>query len=134
VSDRFAKADLYGKMANIGGDLPAKDLSDTAAFRNLTGGDDNRAQEKYRNAFNFRNKAKMFFSANVLPRSPDDTYAYYSRWILLEFLNIFDPRSGTGDPDLDSKLQTPEELSGLLNIALAGLDRLRSNGWRFQLR
>jgi len=131
VADRFAKADLYGKMANIGGDLPAKDLSDTAAFRNLTGGDDNRAQEKYRSAFNFRNKAKMLFSANQLPRSPDDTYAYYSRWILLEFLHTFDPRSGTGDPDLDSKLQKPEELSGLLNIALAGLKRLRENGWRF---
>jgi hypothetical protein len=32
---------------------------------------------------------------------------------------------------LDAKLQTPEELSGLLNIALAGLKRLRTNGWRF---
>ena len=131
VADRFAKADLYGKLANIGGDLPSKDLSDTAAFRNLTGGDDNRAQEKYRAAFNFRNKAKMLFSANVLPRSPDDTYAFYSRWILLEFLKVFDPQKGTGDPDLDAKLQTPEELSGLLNIALAGLARLRANGWKF---
>jgi P4 family phage/plasmid primase-like protien len=131
VGDRFAKADLYGKLANIGGDLPSKDLSDTAAFRNLTGGDDNRAQEKYRPAFSFRNKAKMAFSANVLPRSPDDTYAFYSRWILLEFLNRFDPQKGTGDSDLDAKLQTPEELSGLLNIALAGLKRLRANSWRF---
>ena len=131
VADRFAKADLYGKLANIGGDLPSKDLSDTAAFRNLTGGDDNRAQEKYRPAFNFRNKAKMMFSANVLPKSPDDTYAFYSRWILLEFSRIFDPQKGTGDPDLDAKLQTDEELSGLLNIALAGLKRLRANGWKF---
>jgi putative DNA primase/helicase len=131
VSDRFAKADLYGKLANIGGDLPSKDLSDTAAFRNLTGGDDNRAQEKYRAAFSFRNKAKMLFSANVLPRSPDDTYAFYSRWILIEFLNVFDLQKGTADPDLDAKLQDPEELSGLLNIALAGLARLRANGWKF---
>ncbi len=131
VIDRFAKADLYGKLANIGGDLPSKDLSDTAAFRNLTGGDDNRAQEKYRPAFSFRNKAKLIFSANVLPRSPDDTYAFYSRWILIEFLKVFDLQKGTADPDLDAKLQTPEELSGLLNIALAGLKRLRSNGWRF---
>jgi putative DNA primase/helicase len=118
VSDRFAKADLYGKLANIGGDLPSKDLSDTAAFRNLTGGDDVRAQEKYKTAFGFRNKAKMIFSANVLPRSPDDTYAFYSRWILIEFLNTFTVESGTADPDLDSKLQTSEELSSLLNIAL----------------
>lgn len=131
VADRFAKVDLYGKLANIGGDLPSKDLSDTAAFRNLTGGDDNRAQEKYRPAFNFRNKAKMMFSANVLPKSPDDTYAFYSRWILLEFSRIFDPQKGTGDPDLDAKLQTDEELSGLLNIALAGLKRLRANSWKF---
>jgi len=131
VADRFAKADLYGKLANIGGDLPSKDLSDTAAFRNLTGGDDNRAQEKYHPAFNFRNKAKLMFSANILPRSSDDTYAYYSRWILIEFLNSFDPQKGTGDPDLDAKLQTSEELSGLLNIALAGLARLRANSWKF---
>lgn len=131
VADKFAKADLYGKLANIGGDLPSKDLSDTAAFRNLTGGDDNRAQEKYRPAFSFRNQAKMMFSANVLPRSPDDTFAFYSRWILIEFLNIFDVQKGTGDPGLDAKLQTPEELSGLLNIALAGLARLRGNGWKF---
>lgn len=131
VADRFAKSDLYGKLANIGGDLPSKDLSDTAAFRNLTGGDDNRAQEKYKAAFNFRNKAKLMFSANVLPRSQDDTYAFYSRWILIEFLNIFDVQKGTGDPDLEAKLTTPEEMSGLLNIALAGLARLRANGWRF---
>ena len=57
VSDTFAKSDLYGKLANIGGDLPSKDLSDTAAFRNLTGGDDNRAQEKYRPAFNFQEQS-----------------------------------------------------------------------------
>lgn len=131
VSDRFAKADLYGKLANIGGDLPSKDLSDTSAFRNLTGGDDVRAQEKYKTAFGFRNKAKMLFSANVLPRSPDDTYAFYSRWILIEFLNTFTVENGTADPDLDAKLQTPAELSGLLNTALAGLKRLRAHGWKF---
>jgi len=131
VADRFSKADLYGKIANIGGDLPSKDLSDTAAFRNLTGGDDNRAQEKYRAAFNFRNKAKLLFSANVLPRSPDDTYAFYSRWILIEFLNVFDLQKGTADPNLDEKLQAQDELSGLLNMALAGLARLRRNGWKF---
>ena len=131
VSDTFAKSDLYGKLANIGGDLPSKDLSDTSAFRNLTGGDDNRAQEKYRPAFSFRNKAKMLFSANVLPRSNDDTFAFYSRWLLLEFLNRFVLDDGTADPDLDEKLQTPEELSGLLNIALNGLKRLKANGWKF---
>ena len=50
---------------------------------------------------------------------------------LIEFLNRFVLDDGTADPDLDSKLQTPEELSGLLIIALNGLKRLRANGWKF---
>ena len=131
VGDQFAKADLYGKMANIGGDLPAKDLSDTAAFRNATGGDRLRAQEKFKSAFGFTNKAKMWFSANVVPRSNDDTFAFYARWFLIEFLNQFTLENGKADPDLDSKLQTDEELSGLLNIALAKLKTLRASGWKF---
>ncbi len=131
TADKFSGADLFGKMANIGGDLPSKDLSDTATFRNLTGGDYCRAQEKYLKPFDFMNTAKMLFSANELPNTPDDTYAFFSRWIIIEFLKTFDIQKGTADPNLDSKLQTAEELSGLLNIALMGLQRLRSNGWKF---
>ena len=81
----------------------------------------------------FRNKAKMLFSANVLPRSQDDTYAFYVRWILIEFLNRFVLDDGTADPDLDSKLQTPEELSGLLNIALEGLKTAQGEWMEVQL-
>lgn len=131
TADRFAGSDLFGKMANIGGDLPSRDLSDTATFRNLTGGDYCRAQEKYLKPFDFMNTAKMVFSANELPNTPDDTYAFFSRWIIIEFLKTFDIQSGTADPNLDAKLQTPDELSGFLNIALAGLARLKANGWRF---
>lgn len=134
VTDRFAKADLFGKLANLGGDLPDKDLSDTAAFKGLTGGDRQSAQNKYMHAFNFTNKAKLIFSAQKPPKSSDDSFAFYSRWILIEFKNIFDVQRGTGDPDLDSKLSTPEELSGLLNIALDGLARLRSNKWQFSYK
>ncbi len=32
---------------------------------------------------------------------------------------------------LIEKLTTPEELSGLLNLALQGLKRLRDNNWTF---
>jgi hypothetical protein len=50
---------------------------------------------------------------------------------LIEFPNIFDIDKGIADPDLDSKLSTPSELSGLLNLALGGLKRLQEKGWRF---
>lgn len=129
--NRFMPARLYGKMANLGGDLPAIDISDTAAFKGLTGGDRMTVENKYGQPFEFDNRAKLIFSTNKLPKTPDDTYAFYSRWILIVFKHVFDVQQGTGDEGLDKKLQTPEELSGLLNIALAGLARLRANGWRF---
>ncbi len=131
VMDQFAISDCFGKMANIGGDLPAKDLSDTSAFRMATGGDTLRAQEKFRPAFNFQNKAKMIFAANILPRSKDDTFAFYDRWIIIEYLKVFTLANGKADPDLDKKLQMPQEMSGLLNVALKHLAKLRKNNWKF---
>lgn len=126
VADKFAAADLFGKVANIGGDLPDIDLSDTAMFKGLTGSDDARVQHKYSHAFDFRNRAKMWFSANKIPRSKDDSYAFYARWIIISFLNTF-----KDDPTLEARLTTPEEMSGLLNYALQGLARLKANGWKF---
>lgn len=129
--NRFMAAQLYGKLANLGGDLPAIDISDTATFKGLTGGDMVEVERKFGHPFGFDNIAKLGFSANKLPKTPDETYAFYSRWLIIEFKHVFDVQAGTGDEDLDAKLQTPEELSGLLNLALHGLQRLRENNWKF---
>jgi putative DNA primase/helicase len=64
------------------------------------------------------------FSANQLPAVNID-YAFYRRWILVHFPNNFEENK---DPDLINKLTTDQELSGLLNLALEGLKRLRENG------
>lgn len=129
--NRFMPARLYGKMANLGGDLPAIDISDTAIFKGLTGGDRMTVENKFGQPFEFDNRAKLIFSTNRIPKTPDDSYAFYSRWILIVFNHIFDVQKGTGDEGIDKKLQTLEELSGLLNVALRGLKRLRENNWKF---
>ncbi|MGD0954098.1 MAG: phage/plasmid primase, P4 family [Methanotrichaceae archaeon] len=129
--NRFMPARLYGKTANLGGDLPAIDISDTAAFKGLTGGDRMTVENKFGQPFEFDNRAKLVFSTNRIPKTPDDSYAFYSRWILIVFSHVFDVQKGTGDEGLDKKLQMPEELSGMLNAALRGLKRLQSNDWKF---
>jgi putative DNA primase/helicase len=131
ISNRFSRATLFGKMTNIGGDIPSTDLSDTAVFRMLTAQDSLEVEKKFKDSFRFNNRAKMIFSANNLPRTPDDTFAFYSRWVILEFTRTFLIEDGTADLNLDAKLQTETELSGLLNIALRGLQRLKEKGWKF---
>jgi P4 family phage/plasmid primase-like protien len=129
--NRFAKADLFGKLANLYADLPDSALKSVGTFKMLTGGDPIRGERKFQNSFLFVNSAKLTFSCNVVPEVYEDTTAFFRRWIIIQFPNTFD---GTkADKDLLKKLTTPEELSGILNFALAGLARLRTNGWRFSI-
>ena len=125
INNRFAPADLFGKLANMYADLPDSAVKSTGMFKMLTGGDLISAEEKFVTPFSFVNYAKLLFSANKVPEAYDDTDAFFRRWIILVFPNFF---NGDGcDPNLLEKITTPEELSGLLNLALAGLKRLLAN-------
>ena len=127
--NRFAKADLFGKLANLYADLPDSALKSIGTFKMLTGGDPIRGEKKFQDSFPFVNNAKLTFSCNVVPEVYEDTAAFFRRWIIIQFPHIFEGEKA--DKDLLKKLTTPEELSGILNWALLGLKRLRENGWTF---
>ena len=128
VSQRFARARLFGNRINTYGDLPAIPMSDVGIFKNVTGEDEIDAENKGTQIFSFRNTAKLIYSANSLPRIKINDEAFYNRWIIIPFENSF---YGREDVHLTAKLTTQEELSGILNFALLGLDRLIKNRWQF---
>ena len=70
-SDRFSIANLYGKLVNTFGDLPADKLKATGNFKMLVSGDIIRAQNKHADPFYFANHALLVFSANAIPQSDD---------------------------------------------------------------
>lgn len=121
-NDRFAIADLHGKLANVCADMKAEKLTNTGTFKMLVSGDTIRAQRKHGQPFSFKNSAKLIFSANEIPESNDQTYAYFKRWIILLFDKIFQGKDK--DTNLIEKLTTEEELSGLLNLAIIALKKL----------
>jgi len=123
--NRFAKVGLEDKLANLCADLDAEGMKSTGTFKQLTGGDTLSAEEKFKVSHNFKNYAKLIFSANTVPPVTDETHAFYRRWIFFEFLNTFD--DSKKDPELTAKLTTPSELSGIFNRAVEGLARLRAN-------
>lgn len=129
----FATADLYGKLANVFADLDGKALRGSALFKSISGGDRISAERKHKPAFEFKPYTRLLFSANRPPPTPDTTDAFFGRWLIVPFEQRFRGlhESGSGpveDPDLLSKLTTPEELSGFLNLALAGLLHLGLRG------
>ena len=124
--NRFAKADLQHKLANIYADLPDKALWRTGTFKMLTGRDLITAERKFQHSFTFENYAKLLFSANKVPEAYEDTDAFFRRWLIVVFPNQF--TGDKADPHILEKLTTPEELSGLLNLALPAMKRLLEKG------
>lgn len=121
--DKFSKISLYHKMSNIYDDLSYSDIKKNGEFKQITGRSVLRGEEKFKGSFNFISFAKLTFSCNKIPLVADlDDEAYFDRWLIVPF-DIVVPKEKQ-DPFLEEKLNTDLELSGLLNYALEGLDRL----------
>jgi len=67
-NDRFAIADLHGKLANVCADLKAERLTSTGTFKILVSGDTIRAQKKHGQPYSFKNCAKLIFQCKRNPR------------------------------------------------------------------
>jgi len=125
--DKFKVALLKDKLINVFADISHKGLDTSSTFKALTGEDRINAEFKGKDGFDFRPFARLIFSANVPPTSSDVSNGFFRRWIVIPFPNSFEGRQ---DPHLLHRLTTPENLSGLLNLALHGLRRLdRQNGF-----
>jgi P4 family phage/plasmid primase-like protien len=125
VNTRFSTASLFGKIANIAGDIDGTYLESTATFKAITGQDMISAEHKGRDRFDFTPWAVPVFSANKIPASSDVTTGYLSRWFVVPFPNDF---TGREDRHLDARLQTKAELQGIAAKALPALRRLLARG------
>ncbi len=121
---RFAKADLYGKLLNIHADLSPRSLKDVGVFKQLLGRDIIRGEKKFLPAFEFVNNTKMYFSANEMPPVPDDE-AFFERFIPTEFDNVIPPESR--NPHFAEEIVATEG-PGILNWMISGAIRLFARG------
>ena len=85
ADNRFRTASLFGKIANIAGDIDATYQESTATFKRITGEDPVTAEHKGQKPFRFVNWAVPVFSANKIPGSSDVTEGYLRRWEILRF-------------------------------------------------
>lgn len=121
----FTKLSLKEKHSNVFDDLSSKDLNDGGAFKVATGGGYISGEEKFGEFSQFRSFAKQMFATNKCPPVKDnDDLAYFGRWIVFKFDNVPDKLN----PFLRTELWKAEEMSGILNWALEGLNRLLDKG------
>ena len=133
-NNRFAVAQLENSFANLGSDIPGAKVNDLPTIKSITGGDHIQVERKYEDGYSAKIPATPIFSVNEPPTFGEKGHALARRIVPVEFPHTFkhDPGDGEKQAEKESKLMdrltTPEALSGLLNVGLDGLDRVRENG------
>jgi len=128
-NNNFAIERMYEKYVNINDELTSDDLRDVSKFKKLTGGSVMTAEPKFKTAFSFYSFSKLVYATNKMPTlkgTMEDPESFYSRWIIFLFDNIV--AEDDKNKNLVDDINTPKEMSGILNWALDGLDILIKNG------
>jgi putative DNA primase/helicase len=137
--ERFSKALLDGKMANLRSEMPADPLRHSEDLKLLVGESRFKVEEKGLRPYMMVNKAKLIFGCNEIPPAYTADMAFYSKWIIIVFPYTFvknhDPKIPNLreiDTDLVTKLQTTEAQSAMLNYAREGyLSLLTNDGFHY---
>ena len=132
AQNRFSQNAIYGSLANIAGEIDGKKIRNTANFKDVTGGDDVELEPKGQESFFDTVNSTQMFAANDPPILGErDKEAIAERIVPIELPYKFtdDPekpmeREAVPPEELKQTLETPEALSGFLNLALAGVTRL----------
>lgn len=88
--NRFATSQLFAKNANLFAEIEDSFISQTGLIKSLTGGDYLMAERKGKDGFNFKNFAKLIFSANKLPSWSDSTDGWLRRLNVIPFTKVID--------------------------------------------
>jgi putative DNA primase/helicase len=137
LSRNFRLYTLWRKLFNFMDELPPEAVRNTSSFKLLHGGARVTIEQKYGLPFSVSLYAKSIFAANILPMAANkDDDGYYSKIIVLQAPNTFLTEEQIGNdglqdgeynanPDLVKDIiSNPDNLSGILNWMLDGLERL----------
>ncbi|MCJ7617452.1 MAG: DUF5906 domain-containing protein, partial [Desulfobacterales bacterium] len=128
-TNRFASSSLEDKLANIVDEMPRVTLKNIEQFKGTTGGKGFEGEKKGKDRHNIISRAKSLMAGNETPLIDGAvSHIFFKRLVIVECLNKFNPGNKETDINILYKKYTDDELSGLLNKAITGLERLLENG------
>lgn len=121
---RFMIAELYNKLANVSTEVKDYTFTDTETLKLLTGEDLVTAERKFKDSIMFVPQAKFIIATNELPYvSKKMDEAFWSRWVIIPFVNQFERRE-----DWFDQVFTEKEISGILTVAIVAFARVKYHG------
>ena len=124
LSNSFSRSQLKDKLINVGAEIEFSTTANSSYFKQIVAGDTISAQEKYKPEYIFKPHCKLVYSTNGFPSTKDRSEGNYRRYLFIPF-EVYFPEDKQ-DKQLIHKLKA--EMSGVLNFALSGMERLYKNG------
>jgi len=123
--EQYQLAMLAGKRIALCSEAGATgNLVEDALVKSLVAGDTMNVRQVYKEGFELRSTAKLWWSMNELPSVADTSEGFWRRVRVIPFNRTF----SDNERILDLKDKLDLELSGIFNWAMDGLRRLRQRG------
>ena len=123
LNERFYPTALLGKLCNLCADIPSTLMEQVDSIKMICGEDDILGEWKGQDSFFFRSYAKLFFSANKMPRThEDESGAYYRRLLIIKIFH-----RGDFIPNLEAKLAN--EVEGFISSCMDALHLMYLDGF-----
>ncbi len=124
AGNRFGKAELYGKLANIADDCSSSYLEDTSVIKRITGETYTSIEFKGQNSFSTKINAKVILSYNTIPRMNDTTDGLTRRLVIIPLNAVFKKGLPNYDPYISEKLKKKENLEYVLYKSIQAIHRV----------
>lgn len=123
--ERFASANLGGKLANIHADISNSEINHLGKFKQAISGERLDVEKKNISSYPIYPFAKHFYSANEMPNLKDDSDATFRRIDIIKFENQFLP--GVNRIEDYDKIILSQEKNGIFNLMLQNYKTLLKN-------
>lgn len=125
---RFTMGTALGKRMIVNGDQTESDIGDSSYFKQLTGGDRTKMENKNQKPLMVRFRGGIMVGCNGLPSFTDDKGSHvFERLLLIMCTNVI-PYEKRDSMLLD---KIKPEIPAIINWFLEGLQRLIENGYKF---
>ena len=125
--NRFSLGQILESRLICVGDQGGSIIRDTSTFRELTGSDPVKVEQKYKDSQTIRWNGAILFACNTLPAFKDDLGTHmFGRFQILPCYNVIP--EAQRDPEILNKIL--KEKPAVINWMLQGLRRLMNNGYQ----
>jgi putative DNA primase/helicase len=120
--DKYDRANIQNKLLNFSSEIGS--IVNVDDFKTLTANEPIPARLPYKDPFIMENYARLITNANKLPNNTEQTKGYFRRFKIIPFEHEISEKD---QDNLLAEKIIKNELGGVLNWVLCGLDRLITN-------